>query len=139
MSHHEIPIRIYYEDTDAGGVVYHGSYLNFAERGRTEFLRHIGHTNSEIRETHNLIFVVRHMEIDYIKPGFLDDMMALRTSVEEVKNSSFIMRQSLYRDDEMITDMRVTLVTVDVTSLKPVRMPDKIRDEFLRDSPPALS
>ena len=109
MAHHDMKIRIYYEDTDAGGVVYHGSYLNFAERGRTEFLRDIGHQNSDLRKEFGVIFVVKHMDIEYVSPGFLDDILRLETSIEEMKNSSFVMRQTLYcenRNDVLVCDMK---------------------------------
>lgn len=133
MAHHDMKIRIYYEDTDAGGVVYHGSYLNFAERGRTEFLRDIGHQNSDLRKEFGVIFVVKHMDIEYVSPGFLDDILRLETSIEEMKNSSFVMRQTLYcenRNDALVCDMKVALVTVNSEVIKPSRIPDALRVEF---------
>lgn len=133
MAHHDMKIRIYYEDTDAGGVVYHGSYLNFAERGRTEFLRDIGHQNSDLRKEFGVIFVVKHMDIEYVSPGFLDDILRLETSIEEMKNSSFVMRQTLYcenRNDVLVCDMKVALVTVNSEAIKPSRIPDALRVEF---------
>lgn len=133
MAHHDMKIRIYYEDTDAGGVVYHGSYLNFAERGRTEFLRDIGHQNSDLRKEFGVIFVVKHMDIEYVSPGFLDDILRLETSIEEMKNSSFVMRQTLYcenRNDALVCDMKVALVTVNSEAIKPSRIPDALRVEF---------
>lgn len=130
MTHHAIDIRIYYEDTDAGGVVYHANYLNFAERGRTEFLRHIGHQNSDLAKEFGTIFVVKHIEIEYVRPAFLDDLLALNTRIEEMRNSSFKMRQSVMRGEEIVADMHVALVSVDVNTLKPVRIPDVLRHAF---------
>jgi len=132
---HTIDIRVYYEDTDAGGVVYHSNYLNFAERGRTEFLRAAGFTNSDIAKDHNLLFVVRKAEVDYLLPAHLDDALTLETSIEYMKNSSFAMRQKLYRhknaaNEMLISDMCVTLVCVDTQKYRPVRIPDFIKNAF---------
>ena len=127
---HSLDIRIYYEDTDAGGVVYHANYLNFAERGRTEWLRALGHQNSDLRGEYGVIFVVKHVDIDYIKPAFLDDQLKLVTQVKTIKNSSLIMKQCVIRNGEKLTDMDVVLVCVDIKTLKPVRLPDILRSEF---------
>lgn len=127
---HSIDIRIYYEDTDAGGIVYHANYLNFAERGRTEFLRHTGFDNSDIHNNQGVMFVVRHIEIDYLKPALLDDFLQLETTIIELKNSSFIMHQRAIRNGELIADMRVVLVCVDTKSYKPVRLPENVKDAF---------
>ncbi|PCJ02272.1 MAG: tol-pal system-associated acyl-CoA thioesterase [Alphaproteobacteria bacterium] len=123
-------IRIYYENTDAGGIVYHANYLNFAERGRTEFLRYTGFENSKIHKNHGVIFVVRHIEIDYLKPALLDDVLQLETTIIELKNSSFIMHQCAVRDGRVITDMHVVLVCVDTKSYKPVRLPENVKEAF---------
>lgn len=131
MTHHSIDIRIYYEDTDAGGVVYHASYLKFGERGRTEFLRHLGHQNSDLAREHGTLFLVRHIEIDYHRPALLDNLLRLETAIESMKNTSFTMRQRFFRDEELIADMRVALVCVDTNAIKPVRLPGIVRDEFM--------
>ncbi len=128
--YHETPIRIYYEDTDAGGIVYHGQYLNFGERGRTEFLRSCGYLNTQVEKDFRCIFVVRHIEIDYLKPAILDDALIMRSSILELKNSSFVMKQSLYRGEEKISDMRVVLVCVGSESYKPMRLPVTIKESF---------
>lgn len=133
---HKLDIRVYYESTDAGGVVYHANYLNFAERGRTEFLRHIGHENSGLTKEFGTIFVVRHIEIDYLKPAVLDDLLSVHTSVATIKNSSFVMNQKVYKQNtpdnkpELLSDMKVTLVCVDANTIKPIRLPAVVRDEF---------
>ncbi|PCJ96040.1 MAG: tol-pal system-associated acyl-CoA thioesterase [Zetaproteobacteria bacterium] len=127
---HIIDVRIYYEDTDAGGIVYYANYLKFAERGRTELLRQIGFENTKIRDDYGAIFVVRHIEIDYLKPAVLDDALQLETSIIEFKNSSFIMRQNVVRDGEIITDMRVTMVCIDAKLYRPVRLPENVKEAF---------
>ena len=132
MSEHIHNIRVYYEDTDAGGVAYHANYLNFAERARTEWLRTLGHQNSTLAKDLGFIFVVKHAEVDYIRPARLDDALQMRTSILTMKNSSFTMHQCLYRDEEMLADIKIALVCVDTTALKPVRLPDILRDEFAK-------
>lgn len=143
MKHHIHPIRIYYEDTDAGGIVYHASYIRFAERGRTEFLRHVGYNNSDLTRDLGTIFVIKHMDVEYFKPAYLDDVLNLRTSVASIKNTSFVMHQTFYRNHgsfsdaaqdelsgEKIADMKVALVCVDVNTIKPTRVPDPVRAQF---------
>ncbi|MGH1378299.1 MAG: tol-pal system-associated acyl-CoA thioesterase [Alphaproteobacteria bacterium] len=127
---HSIDVRVYYEDTDAGGIVYHANYLKFAERGRTEFLRSTGFDNSSINKIHNAIFVVRHIDIDYLKPALLDDLLQLETTISELKNSSFIMHQRAVKNSEVIADMRVVLVCVDTDTYKPVRLPENVKEAF---------
>ncbi|MBI1302001.1 MAG: tol-pal system-associated acyl-CoA thioesterase [Alphaproteobacteria bacterium] len=129
-------IRVYYEDTDAGGVVYHGNYLNFGERGRTEFLRAVGFENKKLADTLGIIFVVRHIEIDYLKTAHLDDMLTQETTILEMKNSSFIMHQKLLRDGELISDMRVVLVCVETKNYTPVRLPENVKEAFQRYQEP---
>lgn len=127
---HSIDIRVYYEDTDAGGIVYHANYLNFAERGRTEFLRHTGFQNQILHAERNILFVVRHIDINYLKPALLDDQLRLETTICELKNTSFTMHQCAYRGDELLTDMRVVLVCVDAEKIVPVRLPEDVKGAF---------
>lgn len=130
MAAHTLDIRIYYEDTDAGGVVYHASYLRFAERARTEFLRELGYQNSALEKEHGILFVVRHIDIEYVRPAFLDDYLTVKTQTETVKNSSFIMKQTFFRDKDLIADMRVSLVCVAREPFRAVRLPDEIKRKF---------
>jgi len=135
MPAHEITARVYYDDTDAGGVVYHGNYLKFAERGRTELLRAAGFDHNSLREDPGLLFIVRHMDIDYLAPARLDDILTVKTSVKELKNASFLMNQSIFCHDVLVCSLVVTLVCV-TTEIKPIRMPDILRNKmtpFLED------
>lgn len=127
---HEIDIRVYYEDTDAGGIVYHAQYLNFAERGRTEFLRHVGFQNSDVHNGVGVMFVVRHIDINYLKTAGLDDLLVLETTITEIKNSSFLMQQRVLRDEQLVADMKVVLVCVDTKTYKPTRLPENIKQAF---------
>ena len=126
---HNLNIRVYYEDTDAGGIVYHASYLRFAERARTELLRDSGFQNSDLLTSEGIIFVVRHMEIDYLKPARLDDLLEISTSIDWMRNSSLFMNQQITHDNEYICKLGVTLVTVD-RSGRPVRIPEKVYKMF---------
>ena len=127
---HTIDIRIYYEDTDAGGIVYHPNYLKFAERGRTEFLRHTGFNNSDLQNDIGVMFVVRHIDIDYLKTAVLDDALTLETTIQNIKNTSFTMHQRTCRGDDVIADMHVVMVCVDMKTHKPVRLPENIKEAF---------
>ncbi len=127
---HSIDIRVYYEDTDAGGIVYHAQYLNFAERGRTEFLRETGFQCSDVHNDLGLLFVVRKIEIDYLKTAGLDDLLQLETTISELKNTSFVMHQRAVRGGEVIADMHVVVVCVDNENYKPVRLPENIKEAF---------
>ncbi len=135
MTHHSFPIRIYYEDTDAGGITYHANYIRYGERGRTEFLRHLGFTNSQVRDDFGIFFVVKHLEIEYHKPSRLDDLLRMDTAIETIRNTSFIMTHKIYRteadnSDTLIAELRVALVCVDTNTIKPVRFPDEIKSKF---------
>lgn len=134
MKQHSLKCRVYYENTDAGGIVYHAQYLHFAERGRTELLRTIGHQSSALVEEMGVMFVARHVTIDYFSPAHLDDLLDVRTSVAALKNSSFTMRQTFFRQndgiEEKIAEVMVTLVCVRADTIKPVRVPDTLRDKF---------
>lgn len=127
---HKLDIRVYYEDTDAGGVMYHGTHLNYAERARTEFLRHIGYQNSDLRTEFGMIFLVRNIEIDYLKPAYLDDLLTVKTDIKLIKNTSFVMCQGIYDGEEMIAQLYVAVVCVDSETKKPVRIPEPLKVEF---------
>ncbi len=124
--------RVYYEDTDAGGVVYYANYLKFAERGRTELLRSTGFENSALWEENGCGFVVKHIEADYKKPARLDDILRVETTVETVKNSSFIMDQSIVCGHDLIFIIKVTLACIG-KDYRPCRLPDPVK-QALKDA-----
>jgi acyl-CoA thioester hydrolase len=123
------PIRIYYEDTDAGGIVYHANYLKFAERARTELLRHLGYDHKKVRDEYDLILVVRHIEIDYLAPSRLDDLLEVRTESSSIGNTSIGLKQSIYRGDKLLADLKVTVVAVSKEG-KAMRLPPHLRQIF---------
>ncbi len=127
---HKMDVRVYYEDTDAGGVMYHGTHLNYAERARTELLREMGYQNSDLAEKFGMIFLVRHLDIDYLKPAFLDDFLSVKTAVLSMKNTSFTLSQKIFRENELIADMNVALVCVDANTIKPLKMPEALKADF---------
>jgi len=120
-------IRVYYEDTDAGGVVYHANYLKYFERARTEYLRERGLSVSLLAAAGNVFPVVR-MEIDFKAPGLHDDLLSIATQPEKVGNSSFSLRQQVLRpaDGRLLVDAVVTLACVSPT-LKARRIPIEVR------------
>lgn len=126
---HDFPVRVYYEDTDAGGIVYHASHIRYAERGRTEFLRKIGFHNSGLMQENGVLFVVRRIEAEYLKPARLDDLLTVRTALHSMKGTSFIMRQAILREEQPLFSMDITLVCVDRDG-KPVAMPPAVRSAF---------
>lgn len=119
--------RIYYEDTDAGGVVYHARYLGFFERGRTEFFRERGLSVQQLHDEGRLFPVLR-MEIDFRHPARLDDMVRVETELIKAGNTSFVMQQRLLRatDAKLLAEGVVTLVCVD-REMKPKRLPPQLR------------
>ena len=123
-------IRVYYEDTDAGGIVYHSNFLNFCERARCEMLRDFGYEASKIEKDLGLMFVIKHADIEYIAPGKLDDALEVLTTVAEMKNTSFKMNHTIQKDGNALCKILITVVSVDVKSIKPVRLPDILRTKF---------
>lgn len=128
---HELKARVYYENTDAGGVVYHADYLKFAERGRTEYLRALGFDHGDVLSKYGIIFVVRAINIDYQAPGRLDDLLRIETSVSELKGASFRMNQDVLRDADgaLLAKLDVVIVCIDA-DFKAIRLPDDLRAAF---------
>lgn len=120
------PIRVYYEDTDAGGVVYHANYICFFERARTEYLRQVGFSQQQLLAG-SFAFVVKKLEIDYKIPARLDDLLRVETVVTELKKATIVFQQQLWRDDICLSEAKVTVASVDLTKMKPVAIPDEIR------------
>lgn len=111
MSTHSISVRIYYEDTDFSGNVYHAAYLKFFERGRTEFLRDLGIHHAELAEQ-GIAFAVRAMTLDFIAAARIDDLLTVSTSVAETSGARLTLNQSISRGDTLITTARVMVVAI---------------------------
>lgn len=125
----DFPIRVYYEDTDAGGVVYHARYLHFFERARTEYLRKLGFSQQNLLAD-SLAFVVKKMEIDYKIPARLDDLLRVQTKISELKGAKIVFYQQLWRDDNLLSEALVTVASVDLTKMKPIAIPANIKQAF---------
>lgn len=126
---HSCQYRVYYEDTDAGGIMYHANYISWCERGRSEYLRDLHLESSTIVRDHGVMFVVRHLEADYFKPARLDELLRVETVLKEMKNSSFLLNQSIFCQDSMLFSMTVTIVCVDANA-RPVRIPEEVRTKL---------
>ena len=122
-------IKVYYEDTDSGGVVYYANYLKFLERARTEALFSIGFSNKKIKDQFNSLIIVKSCNIEYKKSAHLEDELSIRSFVKSISKTSFFMNQEIKNQDEVIVEAQVHLVFVDVKG-KPVKIPDEIYSKF---------
>ncbi len=118
-----IPIRVYWEDTDAGGVVYHSVYLNFLERARSEWLRHLGLDQVRLREKEQILFVVVDMTIQWIKPARFDDLLAASIGAVNVKGATVLFDQGICRAGELLMRAQVRVAVIDALHFRPVRIP----------------
>ena len=123
MATHRHQVRVYYEDTDAGGVMYHAQYLAFAERARSEALRAAGATAAELAQRHGIVFVVRRLEAEYVRPLRLDDLVTVETAVIERRGASVRLRQTLSVGDVAHATLLVTLAFMRMSDGRPVRLP----------------
>jgi acyl-CoA thioester hydrolase len=130
---HILPVRVYFEDTDAGGVVYHASFVRFAERGRTDFLRLLGTDarrlidGSDSREP--AAFVVRRMSFDFARPGRMDDLLEVETRVKELGAASVTLDQTISRDGQRLVSAEIVVVLISISG-KPLRLSDAVREAF---------
>jgi acyl-CoA thioester hydrolase len=115
--------RVYYEDTDAGGVVYYANYLKYLERARTELLRGLGFDQMHLVEEHDLAFVVRSVQADYRKPARLDDALEVVSSIAEIGRASLQFSQNVMRAETCLLEARITIACVKLSLLKPVPLP----------------
>jgi len=120
------PVRIYYEDTDAGGIVYYANYLKFAERARTEYLRHLGINQEEMLKEQGIGFVVKECRISYNTPAKLDDKLNITCKVTELRKVSIKMEQKLYRGDTILAEIEITLAFLSLSTMRPTKIPEEI-------------
>ena len=116
-------LRVYYEDTDAAGIVYYANYLRYLERARTEWLAARGDDPAELQRTHGIVFVVRRIEADFRAPARLADHLDVTVAIESLARASLVVRQEVRRNGELVVAARVALACVDARTLKPVRIP----------------
>jgi acyl-CoA thioester hydrolase len=134
---HAMQVRVYYEDTDFTGIVYHANYLRFMERGRTNYLRLIGADHRALfeqteKEAPSFAFVVRSMKIDFLKPAFMDDLLEVRTLSHEVSGASIALVQRVMRGDEILIEAEVRVAFV--SEGKPKRIPEPLRKAMGADA-----
>ena len=123
---HHLPVRVYWEDTDGSGIVYHASYLRFAERARTELLRLAGGHQRQLLQDVGIAFPVRRLEINYLRPAFLDDALDVATRVTAAGGARIDLAQSVLRDEEILAELQVRVACIDRTG-SPTRIPKAIR------------
>lgn len=121
-----MPVRVFYEDTDAGGVVYYANYLRYLERARTEWLRELGLPREQLRATVGWVFVVSRVEADYLRPARLDDLLTVRAEILEANRASLLFAQRVERDGETLLRATVRVACVDQVEFKPRRLPAEL-------------
>ena len=122
-------LKVYYEDTDSGGVVYYANYLKFLERARTEALYSIGYSNRKVKDDFESLIIVKACNIEYKKSAYLEDELTIRSFVKSISKTSFSMSQIITRGDDKIVDAHIQLVFVD-TKGKPKKIPEEIYSKF---------
>ena len=124
------PVRVYYEDTDAGGVVFYANYLKFFERARTEMLRSIGFEQDKLMTEQTLIFVVRSVKVDYLKPARFNDQLDVSAKVIEYKKTNFTFEQSITSGQDLLCTGEIRIACLDAQSMKPKLIPSAILEQL---------
>ena len=122
-------LKVYYEDTDSGGVVYYANYLKYLERARTEALFSIGFSNRKVQEKFNSLIIVKSCNIEYKKSAHLEDELSVRSFVKSITKTSFFMNQIITKNDEIIVEAQIHLVFINSEG-KPIKIPDEIFSKF---------
>jgi len=127
---YSFPVRVYFENTDAGGVVYHGEYLKFLERARTEWLRHLGFDHQALARDHRVVFVVTSAAIDFTRAARLDDVLTVSVRLESLGKVRCVFAQEIRRDDEILVGARITVACVTGENFKPAEIPQGLRKKM---------
>ncbi len=130
MGEFDWPVRVYYEDTDSGGVVYHSQYLNFMERARTEWLRALGFEQDLLRNEHMLLFAVHSMQISYRRPARFNDALLIKSRLLKASGASMQFEQNIYRGEELLCEASVRIACLDAESFRPKSIPSFILTEM---------
>jgi len=126
------PIRVYHEDADGSGVVYHANYLKFLERARTEWLRFLGFEQTDLAARHDVAFVVRSLSIEYVKPALFNDELNVSVALAELKGGQIVLAQCVTRGGEELVRASVRIACVNTASFRPVRIPSGVSDALTR-------
>ena len=124
---YSFPVRVYFENTDAGGVVYHAEYLKFLERARTEWLRHLGFDHQALARNHRIVFVVTQAAVDFVRPARLDDSVSVSVQLESLGKVRCVFTQEIRREDDLLVRAKITVACVTGDTLKPAEIPDALR------------
>jgi acyl-CoA thioester hydrolase len=127
---HRHPVRVYWEDTDAGGVVFYANYLKFFERARTEWLRARGYSQEAMRRERGVMFVVTHTAVRYLQPARLDDLIEVTVAVASAKAASMVIRQQALRHGTLLAEGEIRIGCVDAQTLRPQRIPKELLQEL---------
>ncbi len=125
-----IPVRIYYEDTDAAGVVYYAGYLRFMERARTEWLRSLGYELDELTRREGIVFAVRSVKVDYVSPARLNDRVDVSVELKRARGASFLLAQRLTRNDTVLCEGDVLVACLDARDFVPRRLPQAMQSKL---------
>ncbi|MCH9696492.1 MAG: tol-pal system-associated acyl-CoA thioesterase [Gammaproteobacteria bacterium] len=134
MNHFQWPIRVYYEDTDAGGVVYHANYLRYFERARSEWLRQYGFEQDQLRDQHNIVFAVKSINIEYQSPALFNQALIVDTIISSYRGASITFKQSIINPDteptQVLCQAQIVIVCIDIDAFRPCSLPDSIKTEL---------
>ena len=130
MKEFDWSVRVYYEDTDAAGLVYHSNYLKYMERARTEWLRELGFSQQDLREKSGMVIVISSVEMKFIKPAVLDDLLTVKSSMVKITAASFLCDQLILKSSQEICSARVKGVCLNAQTYKPQRMPAELKSEM---------
>jgi acyl-CoA thioester hydrolase len=123
MKEFALPIRIYYEDTDAGGIVYHANYLKFMERARMEWLRKLGFELTDLMQQYNLVIVVRRIAIDYLRPALFNEALDITVQLHKLGKASMTLQQQVVRQGDILCMAQVKLAAINVINMRPQPYP----------------
>jgi acyl-CoA thioester hydrolase len=132
---YSFPVRVYYESTDAGGIVYHGEYLKFLERARTEWLRHLGFDHQMLARAHRVALVVTALSIEFVKPARLDETLAVGVQLESLGKARCVFAQEIRREDEVLARAKVSVACVSGEGMKPCEIPEALRRKMEATAP----
>jgi acyl-CoA thioester hydrolase len=121
-----LPVRVYFQDTDAGGVVFHGTYLNFLERARTEWLRSLGFDQRALQERDGVLLIVRALEVSYLRPALLDDALMVTAGIKHLGRAQITLEQEVLRAQEPLVRASVNLACVHANGMRPVPLPNQV-------------
>ena len=134
-----LPVRVYYQDTDAGGVMFHANYLHFFERARTEWLRELGFDVRGLAESHDLLFIVRELHVNFLQPAVVDDLLTATAVIDNLGRAQFTLGQCVLRGGELLVHGSVNLACVTAHGLRPVRLPPDVHAMLERNAGRAVT